>query len=77
MMRTSAAPSIHEGTSRRVISDRAVYLAAFSARSSSDSSRLSCSCIRITMKAPSDITAIDTATASVVRTATREASDRR
>ena len=77
MMRTSAAPSIHEGTSRRVISDRAVYLAAFSARSSSDSSRLSCSCIRITMKAPSDISAMDTATASVVRTATREASERR
>ena len=77
MMRTSAAPSIHEGTSRRVISDSAVYLAAFSARSSSDSSRLDWSCIRITMKAPSDIAAIDTATASVVRTATREASDRR
>ena len=54
-----------------------MYFAAFSARSSSDSSRLSWSCIRITMKAPSDIAAIDTATARVVRTATREASDRR
>ena len=51
--------------------------AALLARLSSDSSSDDCSCIRITMKAPSAITAIEAPTATVVRSATREASDRR
>ena len=77
MMRTSAAPSIQAGAPRTVTSDRAVDPAAWVARLSSDSSRVACIWCRITMKAPNAITAIEAPTATVVSSATREASDRR
>ncbi|CAB4965958.1 unannotated protein [freshwater metagenome] len=77
MIRTSAAPSIHAGAPRAVISDSVVVAVALWARLSSDWSSELISCWRITTKAVRAITAIETPSATVVMTATREASDLR
>ncbi len=77
MMRTSAAPSSQAGAPCAVILDRVVNAVALWARLSSDWSSELISCCRMTTKAVSAMIAIDAPSASVVRTATREASDRR
>ena len=76
-IRTSAAPSIHDGAPWAATSDRVVKEAALCARSSSESSSESCSCWRITTNAVSAMIAIDAPRVSAVSTATREASERR
>ena len=77
MIRTSAAPSTHAGAPRAVIFDSVVKAVALCARLSSDWSSELISCCRITTYAVSDRIAIDTPRATVVRTATRDARDRR
>ena len=77
MIRTSAAPSTHGGNPRTVRSDSAEIVVALWARLSSDWSSELISCWRITTYAVSDRIAIDTPSAKVVRTATRDASERR
>ena len=77
MIRTSAAPSIQPGTPPAVIFDRVVKAVALCARLSSDWSSELIICWRITTKAVNAMTAIERPTATVVSTATRDASDLR
>ena len=75
-MRTSAAPTIHEGMDR-LISASAPPSAALWARLSIDSSRVDCICMRTVRKAATAMKATDSPTTMVVSNDTRLASDRR
>ena len=77
MMRMSAAPSNHAGTSPVAMPDRVVSAVARCARLSSDWSSELISCWRITTYDVAASTAIVTPSTIVVSTATRDASDRR
>ena len=77
MIRTSAAPSTHGGMPCAVAFWRSVKLTALCARLSSDWSSELISCWRITTYAVSARIAIDTPSAKVVSTATRDARERR
>ena len=74
MMRTSAAPSAHDGSSASAVIR---VRAALCARSSRDSSRVDCICIRTVRNAPNATNATARPTAIVVRPITRLASERR
>jgi hypothetical protein len=77
MIRTSAAPSIHDGTPSAVTRDSVVLAVALCARLSSDWSSELIICWRITTKAVKAMTAIESPSATVVSTATRDARDLR
>jgi hypothetical protein len=75
-IRTSAAPSIHDGI-LRVNSARAPPFAAFSARLRIDSSSADCICIRTVTNAAAARQATESPTTMVVSRATRLARERR